>query len=218
MCQECQEGNRRSSVCILGTRTREVMKESRVSGVTVAAAISFVNFGGFLCGHVMWFTLRREYPWYSGSSRDFGTRGCCDVRMITSLHSVLRLYPTSMRNHVICGVASVGIPLLKDELPHSSTISWLLDRKLREIWSLEVHRTRITRFAWLEGFRFRNHTCCNIPSVSENFGRSYWVCIHNVGDFHIRNHLPFFLVIVLPYTSLGLPKQPELFKNVRPRL
>ncbi len=62
LCQERKEGNRRSSVCILGTRTREVMKESRVSGVIVAAAISFANFGGFLCGHVMWFTLRREYP------------------------------------------------------------------------------------------------------------------------------------------------------------
>jgi hypothetical protein len=66
MCQERQEGNRRSSVCILGTRTREVMKEFRVSGVIVVAAISFVNFGGFLCGHKM--VLASLHPTYTTSS------------------------------------------------------------------------------------------------------------------------------------------------------
>ncbi len=168
------------------------MKESRISGAIVVVAIIFVSFWGFLCGHVMWFTLRGKYPWYNGSSGDFGTKGSCDVRMITFIYSIIRLCPTYVRNHVICGVTFVGILLLKDELPHSLTISWFFERKSREVWSLEVHRTRITRFAWLEGFRFRNHTCCNIYLFFENFNRSYWICIHNVGDFHTRNHPPFF--------------------------
>jgi hypothetical protein len=115
--------------------------------------------------------------------------------MITSIYSILSICPTLEWNHVISRVAYVGIMLLKDELPHSLTISWLLERKSREVWSLKVHRTKITRFAWLEGFRFRNHTCYNILSISKNFNKSYWVCIHNVGDFHTRNHLPFFLVL-----------------------
>jgi hypothetical protein len=156
------------------------------------AAIIFVSFWGFLCECVMWFTLRKEYLWYSGSSKDFGTRGCYDVKMITSIYSVFSLCPTFEKNHVIYGVAYVGILLLKDDLPHSLTINWVLERKSREVWSLEVHRTRITRFAWLEWLRFRNHTCCNILFVSENFNKSYWVCIHNVRDFHTKNHLPFF--------------------------
>ncbi len=58
-----------------------------------------------------------------GSFGDFGTRGCCDVRMITSIYYVLSFCPTFVRNHVIYRVASVGIPLLKDELSHSLTIS-----------------------------------------------------------------------------------------------
>jgi hypothetical protein len=37
----------------------------------------------------------------------------------------------------------------------------------------------------------------NIPVVtfflfSENFSKSYSVCIHNVRDFYTRNHFPFF--------------------------
>jgi len=167
-------------------------KKSRISGAIIVVAIIFVSFWGFLYGRVMWFTLRGEYPWYSGSSGDFGTRGFCDVRMITSIYFVFRLCPTSVRNHVICGVAFVGISLLKDELPHSLKINWFFERKSWEAWSLEVHRTRITRFAWLEGYRFGNHKCCNIPFSFEIFSRSYWICIHNVGDFHTRNHPPFF--------------------------
>jgi hypothetical protein len=53
--------------------------------------------------------------------------------MITFIYSVFKLYPTYVRNHVICGVAFVGIPLLKDELPHSLTISWFFERKSREV-------------------------------------------------------------------------------------
>jgi hypothetical protein len=170
----------------LRDRNKGSDKKSRISRAIVVVAIIFVNFWGFLCGHVMWFNPRREDMWYSGSSRDFGTRGCCDVRMITSIYFVLKLYPTSVRNHVIYGVAYVGISLWRDELPHSLTISWLLEKKSREIWSLEVHRTRITKFAWLEGFKFRKF-------VYENFRKSYWVCIQNVKYFHSRNHLPFFL-------------------------
>jgi hypothetical protein len=47
LCQEHQEGNRRSSVYILGTGSKEMMKESRISGMVVVATIIFVNFWGF---------------------------------------------------------------------------------------------------------------------------------------------------------------------------
>ncbi len=90
------------------------------------------------------------------------------------------------------GVAFVGILLLKDDLPHSLIINWLLEKKSIEILSLEVHRIIITRFAWLERFRFKNHTCCNLLCVFENFSKSYWVYIHNVKDFFTKNHLSFF--------------------------
>ncbi len=63
----------------------------------------------------------------------------------------------------------MGILLLKDELSHSFTISWLFERKSREVWSLGVHRTKITKFAWLIGFRFRNNTYCHLLSALWKF-------------------------------------------------
>jgi hypothetical protein len=133
VCQKCRKGNRRFNLCILRTRTREEMKESKISRVIVMAAIIFVSFWGFLCGCVMCFTLKRKYMWYKGSSKDFGTIVCCDVKMITSIYFVLSFCLIFERNHVICGVASVGILLLKDELPHSLTISWLFEWKSKEV-------------------------------------------------------------------------------------
>jgi hypothetical protein len=59
----------------------------------------------------------------------------------------------------------VGFLLLKDELVHSSTTSWLLERKSKEVQSLEVHKTKITKFVWLEGFGFTNNTYCNFLSA-----------------------------------------------------
>jgi hypothetical protein len=59
LCQERQEGNRRSSVCILKTISREMMIESKISRAIIVAAIIFVDFWGFLCECVMWFTLKR---------------------------------------------------------------------------------------------------------------------------------------------------------------
>jgi hypothetical protein len=56
-----------------------MMKESRISGAIEVAAIIFVSFWGFQCERVMWFILRREYLRYSGSSKDFGPRGCYEV-------------------------------------------------------------------------------------------------------------------------------------------
>jgi hypothetical protein len=47
LCQERQEGNMSPSVCILGTESREMMKEFRISKTIVVAAIIFVNFGVF---------------------------------------------------------------------------------------------------------------------------------------------------------------------------
>jgi hypothetical protein len=41
LCQECQEGNRRSNVCILGTRSREMMNESKILRTVVVATTSF---------------------------------------------------------------------------------------------------------------------------------------------------------------------------------
>jgi hypothetical protein len=45
LCQEHQEGIRRSSICILGTKAREMMNESRISGAIIVAAINFDSFG-----------------------------------------------------------------------------------------------------------------------------------------------------------------------------
>jgi hypothetical protein len=50
MCQEHQEGNRRPSVCILATKSKEMMKEFNILGTIVVATIILVNFwvlGGF---------------------------------------------------------------------------------------------------------------------------------------------------------------------------
>jgi hypothetical protein len=47
LCQECQEGNRRSNVCILGTKSREMMKKSRILGVVVVVVPSLTILGGF---------------------------------------------------------------------------------------------------------------------------------------------------------------------------
>ncbi len=47
MCQERQEGNTSLSVCILGTGSREMMKEFRISRTIVVVAIIFVSFLGF---------------------------------------------------------------------------------------------------------------------------------------------------------------------------
>jgi hypothetical protein len=70
----------RSSVCILRTRSKEMKKKSRISGAIIVAAIFFFRqFWGFQCERIMCFTLRKEYLWYNRSSRDFGTRGCCEM-------------------------------------------------------------------------------------------------------------------------------------------
>jgi hypothetical protein len=45
LCQERQEENRRSNVCILGTKTREMMNESRISGTIVVATSSLIVWG-----------------------------------------------------------------------------------------------------------------------------------------------------------------------------
>jgi len=45
LCQERQEGNKRFNVCILGTRTREKMNESRISRAVVVAASSLIVWG-----------------------------------------------------------------------------------------------------------------------------------------------------------------------------
>jgi len=45
LCQEHQEEIERSSICILGTKTREMMNESRISGAVVVAA-SFLTLWG----------------------------------------------------------------------------------------------------------------------------------------------------------------------------
>ncbi len=74
-----------------------------------------------------------------------------------------------MKLHDDVGVAFVGFLLLNDELPHSSTTSWLLERKSREVWSLEVHKVRIIKFVWLEGFRFSNNICCHLFSAPWRF-------------------------------------------------
>ncbi len=74
-----------------------------------------------------------------------------------------------MKLHNDVGVAFAGFLLLNDELPHSSTTNWLLERKSRKVWSLEGHKARITKFFWLEGFRFRNNICCNILSTLWKF-------------------------------------------------
>jgi len=54
LCQEGQDKNMRSSVCILRTRIREMMNESRISGAVVVAASSFTVWGfnvNMCCGH-----------------------------------------------------------------------------------------------------------------------------------------------------------------------
>jgi len=45
LCQECQEEIRIFSICILGTKTREMMNESRISGVVVVATSSLTVWG-----------------------------------------------------------------------------------------------------------------------------------------------------------------------------
>jgi hypothetical protein len=45
MCQERQEGIKSSSICILGTKTREMMNESRILGAVVMEAINFDSLG-----------------------------------------------------------------------------------------------------------------------------------------------------------------------------
>jgi hypothetical protein len=40
LCQECQEEIMRSSICILGIKTREMMNESRISGMVVVTTSS----------------------------------------------------------------------------------------------------------------------------------------------------------------------------------
>jgi hypothetical protein len=61
--------------------------------------------------------MRREYMWYNGNSKDFGTRGYYEVWTITSTYFVFNLCPIFFKNHV--GVTLVGFLLLKYELPHS---------------------------------------------------------------------------------------------------
>jgi hypothetical protein len=45
LCQECQEEIRRSNICILGTKTREMMNDSRISGAVVVATSSLTVWG-----------------------------------------------------------------------------------------------------------------------------------------------------------------------------
>jgi len=45
LCQERQEGIRRSSICILRTISREMMNESRISGMVVVVASSLTIWG-----------------------------------------------------------------------------------------------------------------------------------------------------------------------------
>jgi len=45
LCQEGQDENMKSSVCILGTRTREMMNEYRISGTVVVAASYLIVWG-----------------------------------------------------------------------------------------------------------------------------------------------------------------------------
>jgi hypothetical protein len=49
-----------------------------------------------------------------------------------------------MELHDDVKVTIVGFLLLNDELPHSSTTTWLLER--------EVHRVKIIMFVWLKEF------------------------------------------------------------------
>jgi len=57
LCQEHQDENRRFSVCILRTKTKEMMNESRILGVIVVAT-SFLTVWG-LNVNVSWSFLRR---------------------------------------------------------------------------------------------------------------------------------------------------------------
>jgi len=46
LCQECQEEIKRSNICILGTKTREIMmNDSRISGAVVVATSSLTIWG-----------------------------------------------------------------------------------------------------------------------------------------------------------------------------
>jgi hypothetical protein len=55
-----------------------------------------------------------------------------------------------MELHNDVGVTFVRFLLLNDELPHSSTTNWLLEKKSKEVSSLEVHNVKIVKFVWLE--------------------------------------------------------------------
>jgi hypothetical protein len=74
-----------------------------------------------------------------------------------------------MKLHDDVGVTFMRFLLLNDEVPHSSTTIWFLERKSKQVWSLEVHRDRIIKFVWLEGFRFSNNICCNFLSTPWKF-------------------------------------------------
>jgi hypothetical protein len=45
MYQERQEGIKRSSICILGTKAKEMMNEFRISGAVVVVALSLTIWG-----------------------------------------------------------------------------------------------------------------------------------------------------------------------------
>ncbi len=51
LCQKRQEGNRRCNVYILGTKSGEIMKEHRILGTIVMAAIIVVRFWGVFMTH-----------------------------------------------------------------------------------------------------------------------------------------------------------------------
>lgn len=48
-----------------------------------------------------------------------------------------------------------GVLILNDELPHSSTTIWFLERKSREVWSFEVHSVKIVKKIGLKDLWFR---------------------------------------------------------------
>jgi hypothetical protein len=62
MCQKCQERNKKSNICILGTRSREMMKEFIDFRNDYNGNHHFCQvFEGFQCEFVMWFIMTRKY-------------------------------------------------------------------------------------------------------------------------------------------------------------
>jgi hypothetical protein len=141
----------------------------------------------------MWSFWEKNTCWIVGVPGILGTRGYYEVYKITILYSILSLCPISEKNYVMMlGLHLWDFCCWSMSCHSFQATSWFFERKLREIWSLKVHKTRIIKFDVCKDLDVEITLVITFFLFQDSFKNSYWIYIPNPRDFHSRNHLSFF--------------------------